>query len=75
MKAEPLDSSATITPTMAINFLKRNNLTFNFGNFDFTGGFSFGGSGYDNSDGLGSLKFGDPGQLSLSMAELHGKRS
>ncbi|KAH3823825.1 hypothetical protein DPMN_125648 [Dreissena polymorpha] len=74
MKADPLESSATITPNMAINFLKRNNLTFNFGNFDFTGGFNFGISENDNNDGLGSLKFGDPGQLSLSMAELPGKR-
>ncbi|XP_052224342.1 uncharacterized protein LOC127839993 [Dreissena polymorpha] len=76
MKAEPSESSATLTPNLAINFLKLHNFKFNFGGFDFTGGLNFGGSGDDDNSGgfkFGPLKFGDAGQLSLSMAELPGK--
>ncbi|KAH3708965.1 hypothetical protein DPMN_068425 [Dreissena polymorpha] len=78
MKAEPSDSPATLTPNLAINFLKLHNLKFNFGGFDFSGGLNFGGSGDDDNSGgfkFGPLKFGDPGQLSLSMAELPSKSS
>ncbi|KAH3747108.1 hypothetical protein DPMN_181530 [Dreissena polymorpha] len=69
INSTPTEPLAALSPNIAINLLKMHNLTFNFGKFNETL------SGYNNTDEfVGFLKFGDPSQLSISVAELPGKR-
>ncbi|WAR20850.1 CRB-like protein [Mya arenaria] len=64
-RSEPFGAALTMTPNTVLTFLKNNHANFEFGGLDF-GSIETGETGTHGH----TLKFGDPGQMTLTMASL-----